>query len=419
VRHKKRWVLIVAAVIVIAAVTTLIPLLLLGGGQAALGPLPERGSSDPGSPQARALAEPLSAFGFDMLLRQAERSDGNVVISPVSLHAALSMLRNGAKAETRRELTGALRLNGLESSEVDQGWADLITSAQSGEKTAVTICNSLWLSARAKFQEPFLESNRQYFAADCLALKDNPNDSVEEINQWVVQRTSGKITRIFDKLDPLTLCVLVNTVNLKVGWELFDEADTRPEAFTLQNGRPVDVTMMHGHLEADAGLQDDYTAVRLSTNGPIYVWVVVPRGESRPEDVVRELASGDGVRELNRAVHWSNVTLALPRFAFAYAAKDLIADLKAMGMRRIFDPARAQLGGITTVPAFHVTDVQHRARIQVDEKGVEAQAATGVASGCSGAPLDVEVRADRPFLVILTGAQARAPLFLAIVRDPR
>ena len=89
-----------------------------------------------------------------------------------------------------------------------------------------------------------------------------------------------------------------------------------------------------------------------------------------------------------------------------------------MGIKRLFESGSAELQGIADVPSpFFVTRIAHTARIKVDEKGVEAQAASGAGVGCAGMP--TEIRADRPFLVVLTESGSNAPLFLAIVRDPR
>ena len=113
--------------------------------------------------------------------------------------------------------------------------------------------------------------------------------------------------------------------------------------------------------------------------------------------------------------------VALPRFDITYqpSAESLKADLQAMGIKQLFDRDSAELQGIADVPKpFYLTTIVHTARIKVDEKGVEAQAASGAQLGC-GAAMPLQITADRPFLVILAESGSQAPLFLAIVRDPR
>ncbi len=389
------------------------------------GPLPSRGSPQGGTAAATALARPLSEFGLGLLLRQAESTPGNVVLSPVSLACVLSEIRDGAKGQTKRELTQALGFEGLSDAAIDQGWADLITAAQSGKYAGVTICNSLWLRDGIPFRERFLATNREYYAADCLPLSEDDDVSVRRINRWVSERTRGKIPKLFDQLDEGTILVVVNTVNLKVGWDLFQEEETTQAGFTLADGTRKNVMMMQGTLASEPAAtlaleSSEFDAVCLPTDGPVDVWLAVPKDEQTPEDIVRILAGQGGIAMLyDSASKHREVYVELPRFAFSYdtLGGDLKRDLNAMGIRRLFDP-EADLGGIAAVPKpFYCTGIVHKARIQVDEKGVAAQAATGT-QGCTGmGPL--RVCADRPFLVILAASRSRAPLFLALVRDPQ
>ena len=392
------------------------------------GPLPSRGSASGDTPQAKALAGALSTFGFNLLLRQTETATGNIAISPISIASVLSMIRNGARDETEGELAKALGVRNLELAAVNQGWADLITAAQTGKKTSVTVCNSLWLHEGIPFEAAFLQTNQQYYAADCLPLAGDATTAIDEINQWVSDRTSGKIQRLFEQLDPGSFLVAVNTVNLKVGWEIFKESDTKPEPFHTGAGADAEVQMMHGSIKTSGDDQptlavhrDDFDAVCLETDSPVDVWVAVPAGEHTPEDIARALAGGGGVSELySGAEQYEEVEVSLPRFEFSYnrVGGALIGDLQAMGIERLFTPS-AQLEGVAVVPTpFYVTNVAHWVRIMIDEKGVEAQAASGLQAGCGAMPPFV-LRADRPFLVVLAERSSQAPLFVAIVRDPR
>jgi serpin B len=126
-------VLVVVAVSVAAAAM----LAILGSDDTvAAAAQPAKGQADPHSQVAKALAQPLDRFGLALLQRQAATSpSGNVVVSPVSLHAVLSMVFNGADGQTAEEMRRVLGLDSMELAELDQGWADLIWLAQSGEST--------------------------------------------------------------------------------------------------------------------------------------------------------------------------------------------------------------------------------------------------------------------------------------------
>ena len=54
------------------------------------------------------------------------------------------------------------------------------------------------------------------------------------------------------------------------------------------------------------------------------------------------------------------------------------------------------------------------------ESGVEAAAATAGIVGITAEPYaPLTIRADRPFLMVLTEKATSAPLFMALIGDPR
>jgi len=404
------------AVVVIAAAVTL-TLVFAGTDEAPALPALGRAGSD--SPQAKALAEPLGRFGFGLLALQAEvAADENIVISPASIHAAFSMLLNGARDETADELRRALQVDSLDDAAVDQGWADIITSAQAGDGSKLSIADSLWLRSGVAFEQPFLDLNRDYYAAELAELADDGDQAAAEINEWVDERTHGKITKLFDSIDPLTLLTLVNTVYLKVGWDYFDEKDTQPAPFTLADGSTADVEMMRGGMEAPVVLTEAYDAVLLETDGPVDVWVIVPKGSETPETVVAALQDR-GLAGLYESAQSHDGDLRLPRLSLEYTAQQLKETLQAMGIERVFDADLAQLEGIADVKPLYVSSIVHKATLDLNEEGVEAAAATGMEVGTTAMPVDTfSIVADRPFLVALAESGSRVPLFLSLVRDP-
>ncbi|GFT03474.1 serpin B8, partial [Nephila pilipes] len=61
---------------------------------------------------------------------------------------------------------------------------------------------------------------------------NNADKAVKEINDWVKEKTNGKIENLLDQLDPSTLMVLLNAVYFKGKWEVpFDPRLTEPSIF--------------------------------------------------------------------------------------------------------------------------------------------------------------------------------------------
>lgn len=53
-----------------------------------------------------------------------------------------------------------------------------------------------------------------------------------------------------------------------------------------------------------------------------------------------------------------------------------------MGMTDLFDPTKCDLTGISGRRGLHVTSAVHKAKIEVNEEGTEASAATGQSVCC-------------------------------------
>jgi len=365
------------------------------------------------------LTDPLWGFGLDLLARQAAKTGDNVVVSPVSLSAVLSMTLNGARGETAAQMRKALRLESIHPQAVSQSWADLITSSNATQRAQVRISDSLWLRDGVAYVPSFMAANRDYFAADTRNLPSDLAKAPDEINSWVAQRTGGRIKDLVVTLSPETALVLVNTVYAKVGWDLFDKAQTKPEPFTLADGTDVQVPTMHDLTTAEVATTAEYDAVPVQTNGELTFWVVVPKGSQTPESVaalLRDRGAGALARETTHAA----VAIALPRFRIEYESRDLNADLSAMGMPDAFSRDTADFSGMADVHPLYIDSVLQKAMIDVNEKGVEAAAGSAVLMAGAAPPTKrLTVRADRPFLVVLAGSYTAAPLFMALVRDPR
>ena len=216
---------------------------------------------------------------------------------------------------------------------------------------------------------------------------------------------------------------MVNTVHAKAAWRsAFDAAQTAPRPFTLADGTTVPVPTMDGALVGPVARSGACDAVALATKGPLTAWVIVPRGDRTPESLLAGL-SGGGLDELERSARPQEVILELPRLHTTFSAPDLKPELQALGMVAAFSPQDAELQGILTPGAtgrVYLQRVVHKAVLNVGEGGVEAAAATAGLVGVTAAPeAPLTIRADRPFLFLLTDTRTRAPLFMALIRDPR
>jgi serpin B len=114
----------------------------------------------------------------------------------------------------------------------------------------------------------------------------------------------------------------------------------------------------------------------------------------------------------------AELDLRLPRFSLSYSTS-LKDTLTRMGMGIAFRYPGADLGPMGSSQLF-IGDVVHKTRLEVDEEGTVAAAATAVIMRPGAAmpqTLHKTLVFDRPFGVMLCDEQTNAILFAGVVYD--
>ncbi len=89
------------------------------------------------------------------------------------------------------------------------------------------------------------------------------------------------------------------------------------------------------------------------------------------------------------------------------------------GLKNLFNGAGDFSRMARTSSGLGVSQIQHKSVMSVDESGVEATGATGVAITLYAFfPADTEVVLDRPFLAFIVNNKKKTVLFASKVEDP-
>jgi serpin B len=113
------------------------------------------------------------------------------------------------------------------------------------------------------------------------------------------------------------------------------------------------------------------------------------------------------------------VQVVLPKFKLTSQC-NLSDMLKALGMVAAFSD-EADFSGMDPEKRLNISEVIHKAFVEVNEEGTEAAAATAVVVGVTSVrdPEPVPVfRADHPFLFLIHDAQTGSLLFLGRMTNP-
>ena len=253
-----------------------------------------------------------------------------------------------------------------------------------------------------------------------LDFLNAPDESRVVINDWIAAQTRNRIEDLIPRgaVNTFTRMVLTNAIYFKASWsEPFHEARTEDRPFNLLDGNQVAVATMRQSAEYGYASGNGYQVVELPYHGNELSMVILMPGSGRFEEFESTLSSARlaGILE---DVGFRQVDLSMPKFTFGWGAS--LADaLRTMGMPSAFDPAEADLSGMTDVEQLYFTDVIHKAFVAVDEEGTEAAAATAVIIGATSAPVEpIVVTLDRPFVFLIRDIPTETILFLGRVVDP-
>lgn len=96
---------------------------------------------------------------------------------------------------------------------------------------------------------------------------------------------------------------------------------------------------------------------------------------------------------------------------------DLKSPLSSMGIRNAFDPGQADFTGMSVKKDLFISEVIHKAFVEVNEEGTEAAAATGVLMMRSRVPTTT-FKADHPFIFFIRHNKSQTILFFGRLCSP-
>jgi serpin B len=363
-------------------------------------------------------------FAFDLYARHAVDA-GNVFYSPYSMSTALSMVYEGARGGTADEMRTVLHLSTDDAARRAGILQDIMTINAPGKAYALDTANALWAQKDFAFQDAYVQLVRQVYSGEARELDfiNAAEPSRITINGWVAQQTRDKIRDLIPPkgVDASTRLVITNAVYFKGAWEeTFSKKLTRPEDFWTTPERAVKAELMSQEHDFDYMENDLVQMIDLPYEGGDLSMVVVLPRKNDPALIAGGLQP-EAFKQWQSGLHGEKVKLYFPKFKFSadYEFKD---DLRALGMAAAFDAGAADFSGMTGTRDLYISQVFHKAWIEVNEEGTEAAAATAVVMALNGMPTRPEepkvFRADHPFFFVIQDNSTGRILFMGRVSDP-
>jgi serpin B len=371
----------------------------------------------------QAAAETSNLFAAD-LQKLLGAEAGNLFFSPASISAALAMTAAGAEGETRREM-----LSVLHAGEDSNAWLRSMGGLSkllnaTGEGYTLQMANRLWGQNGFQFQADYLTRIEDEFAAPLgqLDFAGAPEPSRQTINDWIADQTRERIKDLLPTgtITSLTRLVLTNAIYFKADWrEAFNKKLTRMQPFTCADGKQVSLPLMNQENDFPYGEDDAVQVLEMPyKSGGLSMVVLLPKNQ-KGLTAIEEQMTGEKLAGWMGQLNSQKVKVFIPKFKLE--TQFSLADaLKELGMPRAFGSG-AEFGGMSTAEPLNISDVIHKAFVEVDEQGTEAAAATGVIMATRAAPIQREpkvFRADHPFLFLIRHRDSGAVLFSGRFSQP-
>lgn len=365
----------------------------------------------------KALAPFISASTRQLLSSEPGK---NRVYSPANLISALGMLAEITDGNSRRQILALLGQDSIAALEEQIGrmWS---TGQRDDERGKTHLASSLWLDQKIPFRQETIDKLAKLHYASAYQGEMGDEKFDRELQNWInentgdlLQEQSGNL-----KFDRDTVLALATTIHYQARWQgEFSPTNTVEETF-YSGGKEERCLFMHRMDTTTFYRGEDFTAGALHLRDGSTMWFFLPEQSSSVEELLagnmlERFFAGEAFAEAKRA----RVSFAVPKFDVA-SDMELTKALKALGITDVFDD-NADFSPITEEIPLIVSQVNHAARLKIDEEGCEAAAYTVIFEAGCAPPKEEEPEElilDRPFLFVVTGAN-ELPLFTGVVNHP-
>lgn len=358
---------------------------------------------------------------FDTMYEDNKR----VMFSPLSLNMCLGMLEAGAAGSSKTALDSYLGNKDFAAFAADYlAHAKDFNYEQNGYekyKNVFELANSFWSNTNKPFNKDYVNKVSENFGAELDNLDfSDPVAAVEKINSWVNDKTHKMIPKLLspDNVSEDTAAVLVNTVYFESAWNNKWTVLGEKEKFTNSDGSTIDTELM---INGGDCYYENENAAAFGCgykNGMKFIGIL----PKKTGDFTLE--SLDIQSLLKSKTYDYDVSAKCPKLNFE-SSFPLTDALKAAGLSDIFNETKADFTPMqgSANEHFYVSEVIQKTKLELDEDGTKAAAATAAIMEDKAMVEEPEEREkkevflNRPFAFLIYDEQADQIVFMGKVTE--
>ncbi|XP_014836919.1 PREDICTED: leukocyte elastase inhibitor-like isoform X1 [Poecilia mexicana] len=369
------------------------------------------------------LSKANTTFSLALLRKLSEDNNtANIFFSPFSISSALAMVMLGARGDTATQISECLRIKHWED-DVHTLFAKILSEPRElnnpEAKFVLSVANRLFGEKSYSFLQEFLTQTKTHYNSELEAVdfRTKCEEARVKINNWVEEKTQGKIRNMVVKgmVNNMTKMVLVNAIYFKGKWSVpFQRSNTREVQFRLnkKDTKPVQMMELKSHFHRASIDEASCEILEIPYEGKaLSMLIFLPRQIEDNETGLKKL---EDLLTAETFMEWTHphemeggeIVVKLPRFKLE-EKYELNKVLSSMGMVDAFDETKCDFSGMSSNKGLFLSQVSHKAFVEVNEEGTEAAAATSslVADSVS------YFTADHPFLFFIRNRITKTILF--------
>lgn len=375
------------------------------------------------APDSKEYMSGVWGFSRDTMAEFLANSKGeNKIYSPINIYLALGMLAEVTDGQSREQVLGLLHakdINVLRQNASDLWLAHYCDDGRFTSKLGA----SMWLDEGVNYVPETLQQVAEVYRASSYRGEMGTPEMNTALQSWLNEQTGGLLKDQVAgvELDKEAILALATTLYYQAKWDHeFNKNQTTQETFHAPGG-DVNCDFMHN---SDSGFyywDEKFAAVQKPFEAGGGMFFILPDDDVALEDLLK---NEQVLNLIENHEDWENkkhliVNMSVPKFDVV-SKMSLVEELQQLGVTDVFDSGVADFTPLTKdVDGIYVSQVEHAARVKIDEEGCEAAAYTVIVMCGAAMPPKEEVDfvADRPFLFVITGRDG-LPLFIGVVNQP-
>ncbi|KAL4623178.1 alpha-1-antitrypsin-like [Arapaima gigas] len=356
---------------------------------------------------------------YKQIISQPDFQSKNVFFSPMSVSLTLAALALGARGETHEQLFSGLGFNVSEirAEEVNEAFHQILLELNNKTNVDLSVGSALFMNDTFKPNPEFLNNMKHFYHSEAFTADFTKiTETTELINKYIKDKTHGKITELVKNMDASAIMYVISYIYFKGKWEFpFSTQETKEDEFHVDEKTKVAVQMMSQKRTFNVYYDKQIftNVLQLHYGDSVSMMLVLPHhGLKSLEDVLHK----SRVEKWHKWMKKMECQVFLPKCSIS-TSYSLQQILIKMGITDIFSE-KANFTGISEKQSLLVSQVIHKATLDIDETGTTGSAVTQILVKPLSFSSSLTLKFDRPFMVIIYHHDVKSILFMGKIVNP-